>query len=143
MPCDGFETHVRSRRSSTTEASPSNGTTIAWVAFMSSGYRNPPNGRLRREAVPRLQGRAHQRKGAAAQPRRRAAEAQDLPQRWRRRKRPPGRPPPDLTLDVEALDVGDAARPLRIARDLVDCRLPLRVERRLGREQAAPGECDD
>ena len=77
---------------------------------MSSGYRNPPNGRLRRKAVPRLQGRSHEGKGAA-----RAAIARAEDRKTYRSGGGSGNGRqvtrrPQLALDVEALDVGDAAR---------------------------------
>src|SRR5437763_4862575 len=120
---------------------PPRSTPIACVALMPSGYRNPPNGRLRREAVPRLQGRPRERQGAAEKSRARDAAARSLDVSERRRRRvrlrPPGRAPPALRLDVEALDLGDAPDPRRAARDLVGRRLPLGAKRRQRCEQAA------
>src|SRR5579864_3802307 len=113
---------------------PPRSTPIACVALMVCGYRNPSNGRLRGEAVPRLQGRPNEGKGAA----RTGPRAEDLPERRRRgRERQVRRPPAEKRLDVEALDLGDAGRARRPARDLVDRRLPLGLQRRLGCEQAA------
>src|SRR5579884_938108 len=133
---------------------PPTSTPIACVALISSGYRNPPNGR-RRQAVPRLQGRPHQGKGAAADGRRgaqaeRAARRRDrtvrpprahrLPRR-RGRRRPPGRQAPEA-LDLEALDLGDAARARRPLHRVGRCRLLLGPQRRRRREQAAAGRGD-
>src|SRR4051812_18066046 len=104
---------------------PPTSTPIAWVAFILSGYRNPPDGRLRRKAVSRLQGRAHERQSAAREPR-----PAHLPEqrKWQgRRWGQPGRPPAPQRVDVEAPDVGDPPRALRLPRDLVGRGLPVRL----------------
>src|SRR5581483_1905778 len=127
---------------------PPTSTPIACVALMASGYRNPPNGRARREALSRLQRRAHEGKGAGADARAQDAEPReagpdDVSQRRRRgrdpwRERQPGRAPP-AAVDLEALDVGDAPCPRPPLRHLGGRGLLLRAERRRRREQAPAG----
>src|SRR5947209_2786421 len=87
---------------------PPRSTPIACVTATMSGYRNPPDGRLRGEAVPRLSRRTAEGEGAAAVtrgPRRTAAE-------------PAGRAPTAQAVDVEAVDAAHARRPHRPVRHL-------------------------
>src|SRR5205814_10456884 len=79
------------------------------MARLHSGYRNPPHGRLRGEAVSRLSRRPDEGQGAAA-----AAGTGGTEGRSQRRPRPrqdrraaPAPPPPPARLDVAPL----AARP--------------------------------
>ena len=106
------------------------------------GYRNPPDGRLRGEAVSRLSRGPHegQGPGVLARPRPLEAGPLDIPRRWRRgprRRRQAGRAPAAQGLDVEALDVGDARRPRWVPRRVGHRRLLLGAKRRRGREREA------
>src|SRR5215470_2732501 len=112
------------------------------MARLHSGYRNPPHGRLRGEAVSRLPRRPDERQGAAA-----AARPGGKTGRPQRRPRPgPDRrtaptPPSSLVrLDVAPLDAGHNSRPDRSLRGLGSPGLSVGLERRERREQAPAAE---
>ena len=111
---------------------------IAFVAVMCCGYRNPPNGRLRGKAVPRLQRRAHKGKSSA---RKRDRTTYKSGGGGGGSEKPVVAPPRALAGRGSA-GPGYAPRPLHPSRDLVGRRLPGRLERRCRREQAPPRRHD-
>src|SRR5579864_4145032 len=103
---------------------------IACVTLTLSGYRNPPHGRLRGEAVPCLSRRTPEGEGAAHGTRRARAAVDDSV-----------RTAPAETVDVEAMDARRRSRAHRVLRALGVRRLPVTKQRGVRRELATP--CGD
>src|SRR5206468_4539578 len=111
-------------------------------ARLHSGYRNPPHGRLRGEAVSRLSRRPDERQGATAAAR--TGGPAGRPQRWRRPRqdrRAAAAPPASLArLDVAPLDARHDSGPDRPLGHLGSPGLLVGLERRERRKQAPAEE---
>src|SRR4051812_23628084 len=107
---------------------PPRSTPIACVAVIPSGYRNPLDGRLRREALPRLPRRTPEGEGAAARPRAQARARTDAAATRRTA-------PSAAGVVAQADRVVDDRRPDRPVDRVGGRRLLLRQQRRQRREQ--------